>query len=81
MSWQGHPHYDTYYKSFQLYKTIEASTPFIELLLAAVAAGYLLLNKRPSSRLSHVMRILFLFILSNSALVVCLLWQMLDPVE
>ena len=27
------------------------------------------------------MKILSLFILSNSALVVCLLWQMLDPVE
>ena len=74
MSWQGHPHYDTYYNSFQLYKTIEASTPFIELVLAASAAGYLFLNKRPQNRLSHVMRILFLFILSNSALVACLLW-------
>ena len=73
MSFQGHPNYDTYYNSFQLYKTVEASTPFIELLLAAGATGYLYMYMRPQNRLSHVKQILFLFILSNSALVVCLL--------
>ena len=77
----GTENYQTYFRTFQIYKSIEGATPFIELALTLSATAYLLFNRRSADRPKFVMRILHLFNFSNAAIIGCLLWQMMDPVK
>ena len=49
--------------------------------MTASATVYLYLNKRPQNRPQYLMNILNLFNISNSIILGCLLWQMLDPMH
>ena len=75
----GSPYFDSYYRFFKFYRAIQSATPFVELLLTASLTAYLFLSRSSKDRPAYAMRTLSLFNTSNSVIIGCMLWQMIDP--
>ena len=78
----GPPGQDRYYNAYQLYKSLEVATPIIELILACVVTGYLkIYQERPENQPNFIHRILKIILLSDTLIMLVLLWQMFDTTE